>query len=239
MSELRGRMSFEREFFQRMLAVNGKLRARLAQLLGNPPDWRRVPETFWVDVKRSIQEDALLAILLITASSAQQHGLDLPGVQAPTYDDYARDPRVVQYAQQRADELAQGFSDRTRQAVQQQADPFRQQAPAEAAATPADIADSVLPNSRIETLAITETTTARQGGANVAMAGREAPGDTWRTELDASVCPICAPLHGTKRPVWSLKFPAGPPAHPRCRCEIVFEAEGQGPAATSANRSSP
>lgn len=37
----------------------------------------------------------------------------------------------------------------------------------------------------------------------------------WRTEPGA--CPICSPLNGTTRE-WKIKFPHGPPAHPRCRC---------------------
>lgn len=36
----------------------------------------------------------------------------------------------------------------------------------------------------------------------------------WRTEPGA--CPICEPMNGTTRAVWSKQFPKGPKAHPNC-----------------------
>ena len=234
MSELIGRMAFESEFLKRMVSVQGTLRKRLTDLLGNPPDWRRVPVSFWAEAKAAVEQDALLAILLITASSAQQHGIDVPPQPDARlqYEAVARDPRIVQAAQQQAAKVAQSWVDTSVESLRRNADPARPQSPAEMDATAEDVADVVLPNSRAENLAITETTGARQAGANIAMQGRESSRDRWRTEADSAVCPICAPLHNTLRPVWSAKFPSGPPAHPRCRCDIVFEAEsGGGPTA--------
>lgn len=53
----------------------------------------------------------------------------------------------------------------------------------------------------------------------------DAGDDIWMTEEDARVCPICGPLHGSRRRVWGRIFPDGPPAHPRCRCEIVYTGD--------------
>ncbi len=46
----------------------------------------------------------------------------------------------------------------------------------------------------------------------------------WYTEMDARVCPICAPLHGTGPPTWRRIAEGGPPAHPNCRCHLTYEA---------------
>lgn len=46
----------------------------------------------------------------------------------------------------------------------------------------------------------------------------------WYTEMDARVCPICAPLHGTGPPTWRRVAVGGPPAHPNCRCHLTYEA---------------
>ena len=76
---------------------------------------------------------------------------------------------------------------------------------------------------RITGIAITETTT----GASV---GEESAASQflvvngrlllpyWQTERDEKVCPICGPLDDKPGAEWRDRFPAGPPAHPRCRC---------------------
>jgi len=45
----------------------------------------------------------------------------------------------------------------------------------------------------------------------------------WHTEQDGLVCNICRPLHGQPEEVWSIVAPAGPEAHPRCRCWLRWE----------------
>ena len=45
----------------------------------------------------------------------------------------------------------------------------------------------------------------------------------WITSVDERVCPICGPLHGVVVPL-TAQFDGGfdgPPAHPRCRCDIA------------------
>lgn len=42
----------------------------------------------------------------------------------------------------------------------------------------------------------------------------------WQTNNDEVVCPICGPLHGTRR---GTEWIDPPPAHPRCRCWINHE----------------
>ncbi len=90
----------------------------------------------------------------------------------------------------------------------------------------------VLGPDRAAQVAVTETTIASTRGAEAGV--EETVGfnedDTWFTEKDKRVCPICRPLHGRKRSGWARFFPEGPPAHPGCRCWIHYANEKRGAA---------
>ena len=92
----------------------------------------------------------------------------------------------------------------------------------------ADILSRVHSPDRAITIAITETTRAiteagwAVAGMLVLVDGQPAREPVWRTERDGRVCPTCAPLDGTRRDVWGNQFPAGPGAHPRCRCRLEW-----------------
>ena len=47
----------------------------------------------------------------------------------------------------------------------------------------------------------------------------------WITERDDRVCPICRPLNRRPAKDWDTLFPAGPPAHPNCRCHLEYVPE--------------
>ena len=53
--------------------------------------------------------------------------------------------------------------------------------------------------------------------------GFEAPERVWHTEQDGLVCPVCRPLNGQPEAVWADRVPAGPPAHPNCRCWLDYQ----------------
>ncbi len=77
--------------------------------------------------------------------------------------------------------------------------------------------------SRIEGIAITETTVgASAGEESVASQYLVVEGRLllpyWQTERDELVCEICGPLHNRPGTEWRDRFAFGPPAHPRCRC---------------------
>ena len=79
---------------------------------------------------------------------------------------------------------------------------------------------------RAESISITETTGAISAGEDSGARIVEQQDDvilskTWVTEADARVCPICRPLHLKPESFWP-QFPNGPPAHPRCRCWLVW-----------------
>ncbi len=88
---------------------------------------------------------------------------------------------------------------------------------------------------RAEMIAITETTRAGIQGQRAFISELEALGvrmqSYWLTARDEIVakCPICFPLEGVERkggmylnPDSGISYD-GPPAHPRCRCDEIFE----------------
>lgn len=77
------------------------------------------------------------------------------------------------------------------------------------------------------------------GEARPAPGQRQPPGETgqrgsinllkiWQTQKDEKVCKICGPLNNTTQRVWSSRFPSGPPAHPNCRCFLIYHVGGAG-----------
>jgi len=96
------------------------------------------------------------------------------------------------------------------------------------------VARLALRNQRIraQTIARTELAMAYNNAAQLTVkdvvdAGgfESAPEKVWRTQKDERVCPICGPLH-EQRTWLDGAFENGstlPPAHPRCRCVVLYE----------------
>lgn len=88
--------------------------------------------------------------------------------------------------------------------------------------------DRLFDPSRAETVAITETTTAISLGERDVVDRMKELGveidALWITKQDERVCPVCGPLHNQSMSQWENDFPVGPPAHPRCRCFMIYFA---------------
>ncbi len=85
-------------------------------------------------------------------------------------------------------------------------------------------------SARAEGVGVSETTRAiTAGGRDIAGRYNILTGETitriWWTEKDGLVCKICRPLHKKPDTEWAHLFPAGPPAHPRCRCWPEYRTE--------------
>ena len=87
---------------------------------------------------------------------------------------------------------------------------------------------------RAEKIAVTEVTRANTAGefgvATTALAlgligSLDDLGATWNTAEDEGVCEDCEPLNEAPQDEWSIPFPAGPPAHPNCRCWLSYSPE--------------
>lgn len=226
MADLRNRPQLESQFARRLSVASSKRRREFVRLLGSPPDAANVPDSFWQDVEKEFEEDAMLALLLILAASSNAHGLD------------DADAVVRPLAERRARVVAQVYVANSREAA---ARAFKKPAgPVDATAVgtagPAsfvnrteiiDRAVSIFGPDRDERIAVSETTWGITQGGEAAKAriGGLSNEDTWFTEQDRKVCSICSPLHGTSRDNWSRFFSSGPPAHPFCRCWIQYASE--------------
>lgn len=128
------------------------------------------------------------------------------------------EPRATRWAERYSRQLARELAGTTRDRLAE-LDPRDPDFEEDLAATLAD--------DRAENIGITETTRAISAGENEA--ARRIEKETgrilrprWMTEEDEDVCPICEPLNHTTSRVWGRRFPGGPPAHPRCRCELSW-----------------
>jgi hypothetical protein len=213
--ELVGRDDIEASFAARVSRLTSKHRQRLVDLLGNPPDPSRVPDSFWTEAEDDMKRELAIVLLLIWGASARQHGLgvDLAEVQA------------TRYAIERSREVGKVYAETTRSALAEKAARWRLDQGITRAQWERDIVAALGPN-RAARIATTETTRAQtQGGEagigqTVGLSGR----DLWITRRDGRVCEICEPLHRQPRSVWQLQFPTGPgdDIHPSCRCYIQY-----------------
>lgn len=82
---------------------------------------------------------------------------------------------------------------------------------------------------RAEMIAVTEVTRASSEATNMHQRMLAAEGiymrRVWITMHDELVCQICGPLNGQPEEVWFARFPDGPPAHPRCRCDQALTVQ--------------
>lgn len=164
------------------------------------------------------QEDELAALLLLLMDDVFQAGassvLDVGRQQqlsAPSESTLRHASR--EYARRMATDLAKQGTANTRQYL-----------------ADGGTLDVAFGRDRAESLAVTEITRARVAGERAVIDEIEKRGAVvltfWRTEQDAKVCPICRPLDGADQYRWEQDFPAGPPAHPRCRCELEYQVQG-------------
>ncbi len=99
--------------------------------------------------------------------------------------------------------------------------------PADTRPSPKDASDKAFSTDRAEGIAATETTRAvSQGEAFARQRIEQEIQKTftaiWVTEEDDHVCPICQPIHNKPEQDWPAAQSQGPPAHPFCRCWLVY-----------------
>lgn len=219
MAELTNRNQHEAAFARKLGKLAGRHRRELIDLLGHPPDVNRVPESFWQRVERETEEELAAVMLLLFILAAAQHGAD--NNQA---DRAGRSFASIQAAQSAA-----SYSQTGREMLQTAGRDWRDTLRGGGDVLKRDVLDratKIFGPNRVSGIAASETTNASSSGGEfgVEVSVGLSEDDTWFTEADARVCPICQPLHKQPREVWALKFPSGPPAHHRCRCWIQYAA---------------
>lgn len=188
-------------------------------------------------MQREVTEILMTNLLFIYIASAMQHGLG-----ADQSSNLGQSWAAV-----RALGLGQGYAENTRDRTELAGREWREKTDRGKPPSASDVGDrlvKMLGPSRTERIVVSETTSATTAASEAAIIATVGKGeaDTWFTENDASVCPVCKPLHGKKRSVWTLKFPdlpsnatqfpeEGPPAHWGCRCWIHYANEKRGAAA--------
>lgn len=228
MPEIPDREALERRVSAALRRLRGEQRTRLLAHLGSPPDPSRVPESFWREIEDDDRELLLLLLLPVAVASGER----VAGALGLSMDRGRVESIVRQRIEDRVSSVSRDAAVRSKEILIGMADP-RETVP-----QGLDL-DSIFGDTRIETQAITEITQANSIGELSIVRDVDDPeapvpqGDgtekptvfvTWKTERDASVCPVCRPLDGRPEPEWVDKFPDGPPAHPNCRCTLVVGA---------------
>ena len=226
MGEISNRDELETMFGSKVLRLTRSQRNRLVVLLGSPPNVNNVPETFWMETSRSLYTEIALLLLLIGKRSALEHGAT----------EFQAQLIATQYAEPRAREMVNGWVDHSKtilqtasQRWQGEPSPTGEPAPLPTRSDAIEVSDTIFGPERVGRMASTETTAVQTAGAEaaVSLAGGTSPNDLWFTREDGKVCSTCRPLHETPRSFWSQYVPAGPPAHPDCRCYLLYEKLGE------------
>lgn len=221
--ELSNRDELESEFAGRISRLTGQLRNRALDLIGSPPDFAKLDAAFWSDVENEMKREIAIALLLVFAQSALEHG-----ASSAMYE-----PAALNYSLTRSANVATSFTANSREkiaAIDLRLKSPNRVLPVQRGPEPRfnqqeliDEITKVFGPSRAETIAVTETTAAQTAGSESAVASTVgwSNEDLWITRSDERVCPICEPLDRQPRSVWNFQF-EGPPAHVNCRCWIQY-----------------
>lgn len=210
--------------------------ARLLEILGNPPDpskYDRVPQKLWDEIEK---DDRALFIPLLTAAALASAGR----VARKIGGDFDPERAAERYAEKRSGELARDATKNTRDGLKdllkrigRREKAIEKGAEDDIREVAAEGLDTIFGPVRAESNGITETTAADSGGGAgiVDQAGKQGliVEMLWITEKDGKVCNVCRPLHGQPEHVWSRVAAKGPPAHPRCRCELEYSLRQKEP----------
>jgi hypothetical protein len=241
--ELTNRDTLEADFARKISRLTNKKRKELEQLLGNPPDVTKVPPQFWADAERELNNEMILLLILIAASSYTQHGGELvpPSAVSPfdrafeqslglSIDEPLPPEPIIRWAAENSGNVASEWSKHS-QDILNSAQKDWTQTTIETGEHPTkgeirDVTLRIFGPGRASRISVNETTRSQHFGSEhaIAMTVGLSPDDIWKTSEDDRVCPICSPLDNQPRSYWWRFFPDGPPdPHPLCRCYILYK----------------
>jgi len=208
-AELTNREKLQRRFTRNLATLSARHRSELVSLLGDPPDFDNVPESFWKKVEDETAALAVVMMLLIFSNSASQHG-------------YSGDEATLAaegFAAERSAEFSRLWVDASRNKLDIIAQRFER---GDNASLRSETL-SVFGPDRVARAAENETVIARHRGSETAI--EETVGlsldDKW--ENGGPACPVCLRMQGKPRSYWRRFFPMGPPTpHPGCDCYIIY-----------------
>lgn len=240
--EIPGRRQRDKDFAERLRILSADRRAQLRELLGSPPDVRKVPASFWAQLEAEARQEGILAIYLMFLESAEFHADEAGGLDAETR--LLLDGAAMGYATQRGAELGKRFAGGAQDQLERSLRTLEEEI-ARGEMTKREIADRLdeeldksLGDSRADNTAQNYNTGAQTAGGERGIEETEgiSDEDTWSTNPEQSrsgPCPNCTALNGKKRPEWgSTPLPEpegvqydpadGPLLHDGCCCEIIY-----------------
>jgi phage portal protein BeeE len=150
---------------------------------------------------------------------------DLAEAIGPEFDEAILATEASRWARQYTFELVTGLTGRTRELIATATASYLE-TPGMTRAQVEALLSGAFGARRAEAIAVTEITRAASAATTVYQQQLAAAGLTfervWRTVSESSVCPICEPLDGKGENEWAEQHPAGPPAHPKCRCATTL-----------------
>ena len=233
MPELTNRDELEARFARKLSKLSARHRRELLDLIGDPPDISRVPESFWDRVQKETEEEALAVMLVIFFTSSEQHGwtgedaqVAAEGFAAERSSEFAK--LWVKTGRDKLNTLGEKWEELSQpdEPIGDESEEISSPPPPKPFQFKNDTLEIFGPE-RVAFAAENETTIARHAGSEAAI--DETVGlsdeDIWLAEPGA--CVICKPLNGKPRTYWERFFPDGPPSpHPGCRCNIEYANAG-------------
>lgn len=225
MAELQDREELEDILRRKILRVMQAQADDIARKVGDPPSISGVSDSDWNQMADELQAAIQPPLESIFMASAEQTAGELPNRVRVDWQ-LANKP-AAEWARQYSFQLVKGINDTSRDRLQTYVGNFFERRGTTIEDLRAQIT-TVFDDNRAALIATTEVTRAAVEGQKelVNLAEKQNPNvaliPIWETNLDEFVCPICRPLNG-KRLTGELEG-TEPPAHPRCRCGVRYEA---------------
>lgn len=236
--ELPDRDEWARKIGKAFAHMSDRHRAELRRLMGNPPDPRRVPESFWHEVREEAQAESIAALYLIFLASADFHAGEAGGelddsitLRAQGWASTVGYDRGLRYAKGASDQFG-----RTAQKI------FDAQAKQRETGLPPDeiiglgeealeeeLAKSFGP-ARAGEMAESMTTQAQSAGGDAGINDTVgiSQDDVWSVHPELTPtgpCPECLALDKQPRKNWAAINPRaadGQPLHDHCACTTEY-----------------
>lgn len=219
-------MSIDRDAIERKLSrvLSSGFRNeldRLMEYLGDPPDLRNVPPSYWSSGWKDIQRQ----VEPILVDTFVESAMALPGIGIAVEWDLINS-EASNWARTNLESLLQKIFNRNYEHLNELIPRYF-----EDNWTVRDLArelERYYSPVRAEMIAVTETTRSVVQGERAAVWQMQKESGLrmvpiWLTARDDRVCEICGPKH--KQPIVGSDFP---PAHPRCRCGVAYEYPKEG-----------
>lgn len=225
------RVRGEAELGEILAKLDTRHKARVQAAIEQYSRVQDIPEGFWAELQREIEDEQAAAILLLMLAADEWTAGEIGVESQPDTAAYA--VLAARQVQATAAQTVGTLRDRLARKIEDQ----RTAGPGPLGEiTPGgvqQVVNDVFSDERRGTIAVDETTqafSAGQLGARDRITGGDGAAEIdgkfvtidliWGTEMDDRVCPRCRPLDGTTEDVWGKVFPngPGPESHPNCRC---------------------